>query len=315
MIESCPACQRHRNKLQKETLIPHNIPPRVWTKVGTDIFHCLNKNYVVVVDYTSKFFDMHNLPDMRASTVINKTKSIFARYGIPEEVISDNGSQYSSQQYRSFSKAWNFKHTTSSPEFPQSNGLVERTIQTIKRALKKCKESNSDPYLAILTLRTTTNSTNTSPDEVLMNRKLRTTLPRMPKSHMSNAELKASEKTNILQRVIKQRYDENSRNLKPLQAGQTIRYHHNGTWSRHATIIDQPHTRSYNLLNDNGKIIRRNLRQIIPSRDKFVISPAQVDAEIGANEDTPNQGANEDTPCQVTTRSGRVIRKPKRFRQ
>ena len=49
MIESCSACQKHRNKQQKETLTPHNIPPRAWVKVGTDIFHCLNRNYVIVI--------------------------------------------------------------------------------------------------------------------------------------------------------------------------------------------------------------------------------------------------------------------------
>ena len=167
MIESCSSCQHHRNRQQKETLIPHDIPPRAWSKVGTDLFTCLNHNYVVVVDYTSKYFDLHNLPDLKASTVIKKTKSIFARYGIPEEVFSDNGSQYSSRSYKDFAKQWNFTHTTSSPEFPQSNGLVERAIQTIKRTLIKCRETNSVPYLALLALRTTNNSTNTSPDQVL----------------------------------------------------------------------------------------------------------------------------------------------------
>jgi len=114
--------------------------------VGTDIFTCLNTNNVIVIDYTSKYFDMHHIPDLRASTVIKKTKGIFARYGIPKEVFSANGSQYSSRSYKEFARSWNLKHTKSSPEFSQSNGLVERAIQTVKRMLIKCKESNSDPY-------------------------------------------------------------------------------------------------------------------------------------------------------------------------
>ena len=114
---------------------------------------------------------MHHLPNLQASTVIQKTKAIFARYGIPEEVISDNGSQYTSYKYKQFAKQCNFRHVTSSPEYPQSNGLVERAIQTIKRTLIKCKEDQAAPYLALLTFRTTTNSTKSSPDEILMNRK------------------------------------------------------------------------------------------------------------------------------------------------
>ena len=288
MIESCASCQHHRNKQQKETLIPHEVPPRVWSKVGTDLFTCLNHDYVLVVDYTSKYFDMHHLPDLKASTVIKKTKSIFARYGIPEEVFSDNGSQYSSRAYKDFAKQWNFTHTTSSPEFPQSNGLVERAIQTIKRTLIKCKETNSDPYLALLALKTTINSTNTSPDQVLFNRKLRTTLPKMMQPIQTDAP-----KPNISTQAT-ERYNRAARDLKPLHQGQTVRYHHNGKWSRHGMVVNnnngQP--RSYLLVNDEGNTIRRNRRHIIPSKDEFNI-----------HDNGPDEGIEHEEPQLIETQS------------
>ena len=93
MIESCASCQHHKNKQkQKQTIIPHEVPLRAWSKVGNDLFTCSNHDYVLVKDYTSKYFDMHHLPDTKASTV--KKKSIFAQYAIPEEVFSDNGSYH-----------------------------------------------------------------------------------------------------------------------------------------------------------------------------------------------------------------------------
>ncbi|CAH1272870.1 Hypp4981 [Branchiostoma lanceolatum] len=73
----------------------------------------------------------------------------------PEEVISDNGPQYASEEFARFAQAWSFTHTTSSPHYPQSNGLAERTVQTIKRLLYKTRADNKDPYLALLEYRNT----------------------------------------------------------------------------------------------------------------------------------------------------------------
>ena len=91
MISSCPSCIQYQNKQQKENLIQHDMPKKVWRKVGADLFSILNQNFVIVVDYTSKYFEISLLPNTLSETVINHTKSIFARHGIPETVISDNG--------------------------------------------------------------------------------------------------------------------------------------------------------------------------------------------------------------------------------
>ena len=68
-------------------------------------------------------------------------KSIFVRHGIPDQVISDGGPQYSSQKFREFFQAWQFKHVKSSPGYAQSNGMAETTIQTVKQLLKKAIKS------------------------------------------------------------------------------------------------------------------------------------------------------------------------------
>ena len=76
----------------------------------------------------------------KSSQVIRALKAIFARHGIPEEVRSDNGRQYASAEFTQFAKDWGFKHTTSSPRFPQANGEVERAVKTTKSLLKKEKD-------------------------------------------------------------------------------------------------------------------------------------------------------------------------------
>ena len=177
MISSCPSCIQYQNKQQKETLIQHDILKQVWTKVGTNLFSIFNQNFVIVVDYTSKYFKISLLPNTLSETAINHTKSIFASNGIPEIVISDNGPQFISDEYDKFAKSWGFDHDFSGPEYPQSNGMVERTIQTVKKTLRKAKLSNNDLYLAILAVRTTPRQKRSSPAQLLMKRNLRTTLP------------------------------------------------------------------------------------------------------------------------------------------
>lgn len=81
-----------------------------------------------------------------ADDVIVHTKSIFARHGITEIVVSDNGPQYSSEAFAKFTHEYQFEHVTSSPYHPQSNREAKRAVQTVKRLLKK----EGDPYLALL---------------------------------------------------------------------------------------------------------------------------------------------------------------------
>ena len=89
--------------------------------------------------------------DLSSEKVINHLRSIFARHGIAEELRSDNGPQFSLNAFAKFSDTYGFKHTTSSPHFPQSNGEAERAVQTIKGLLQKA----ADPYLALLAYRST----------------------------------------------------------------------------------------------------------------------------------------------------------------
>ena len=75
--------------------------------------------------------------------VVNQSKSILSRHGIPDEIVSDNGPQYSSHEYATFAKEYGFRHVTSSPKYPQANGESERAVKTVKSLLQK----GEDPYL------------------------------------------------------------------------------------------------------------------------------------------------------------------------
>ena len=101
-------------------------------------------------------------------------KSQYAKYGILDEVIIDNGPQYSSLAFKEFSSNCGFVHTTSSPKYPQANGGAEQAVQTIEGLLKKAQ----DPYKALLNYRNTPlEGIDLSPVQLLMGRRLKTSLP------------------------------------------------------------------------------------------------------------------------------------------
>ena len=80
---------------------------------------------------------------------------IFARFGIQLQLLTDNGPQFASGEFQQFVKYWRFEHITTSPHYPQANGQIERTVQTIKRMLKKCEQENVDSSIALLHYRNT----------------------------------------------------------------------------------------------------------------------------------------------------------------
>ena len=102
-----------------------------------------------IADLYSKFPITRKLTNISSSTIINNLKGIFDEHGIPERLISDNGQQYSSEDFRVFSARYGFDHVTSSPLYPMSNGFIERTVQTVKKLFTKTKEGSGDPHLAM----------------------------------------------------------------------------------------------------------------------------------------------------------------------
>lgn len=131
-ISNCQICLTYRKSNPKQSLLPHDYKFLAWKKVAIDLFEFNKKIYLIVVDYFSKYVEIALLNQVYSSlNVINHLKSIFARHGIPETVISDNGPPMNSKDFKLFTKEWNIQHITSRPYLSRSNGLVERTIGTI----------------------------------------------------------------------------------------------------------------------------------------------------------------------------------------
>lgn len=175
LVLNCQTCIQERAN-PREPLMPTKLPDRPWQKLGADLFSLNSSSYLLVVDYYSRYVEIARLGPTRSADVIVHLKSMFARHGIPELLVTDNGPQFSGHDMEAFAAHYGFVHTTSSPKFPQSNGEAERAVQTIKNLLKKA----SDPYLALLAYHATPLSNGFSPAQQLMGHHLRTTTPTFP---------------------------------------------------------------------------------------------------------------------------------------
>lgn len=148
VVSSCAACCSNRSKQPAEPLMPHAVPEYPWQKIGADIFSYNRRDFLLVVDYFSKFPLVVRLNDKVASTVSGVLKSLFAIYGTPMTLFSDN-MPFASEYMRKFASDWNFDIVTSSPGFAQSNGQAERDIQTVKSFFKKAELSGSGSQVAM----------------------------------------------------------------------------------------------------------------------------------------------------------------------
>jgi hypothetical protein len=179
LVHNCQLCHTLAPAQRKEPLQATPLPPGPWQKLGMDIATYRGSNYLVVTDYFSRWLEILLLSsDTSSSNVIAKLTSIFARFGVPLEIVSDNGPQFSSQEFAAFLRRLDIKHATSSPYFPTANGAAERAVQTAKRVL-----SQKEPWLGLLVYRNTPNaSTGFCPSELLMGRRLKDTMPLLPPS-------------------------------------------------------------------------------------------------------------------------------------
>ena len=124
-------------------------------KAGIDLFELDGWQYLVTVDYFSSFIEVNYLTSTTAKDIIIKFQVHFARYGIPSEIVSDQGPQFTSTQFHSMVNKWGIVHTMSSPGHHQSNGKAEAAVKTVKHMMYKCLQDGTDVYEALFELMNT----------------------------------------------------------------------------------------------------------------------------------------------------------------
>ncbi|XP_058449108.1 uncharacterized protein LOC131429074 [Malaya genurostris] len=336
-VEQCGVCNRHSHSNVKEPMIIKEVPEYPFQIVGSDIFHFNGANYIVIIDSYSGWIDFKKLRSLESSEVIEHLQSWFAVWGTPEEFNSDNAKQYTSQLFKNFSAKWKFKHITSSPYHPQSNGLSERAVQIAKNILKKCHEDNSSVQLAFLNYRNIPRNLKLqSPNLRLMSRITNSPLP--VASHKLKPRVIEDVKQSLEAERCKQKayYDRSAHVRQPLEINDRVQLQNllTNTCESGRVIARSDTPRSVLVENDQGDIYRRNTKHVKKSSTLInaqpdvscdvPVTPEARQVEIGLGEQRQQYQFGEKTQLaemeaargqnntdhlpQTITRSGRLVK-------
>ena len=334
-IASCEVCNAFQTKNQKETLLSHEIPNRPWSKVASDIFEWNKEHYLVLVEYYSDWIEFDLMKNQTAAEIIGLMQKQLARWVIPDEIITDSGTNYDSAEFSQFCQRKNIKHTKPSPHHHQSNGKAESAVKITKSLLRKSQASALNPYEALHDQRNTpTVGMTTSPSQRLLNRRTRIDIPmKGPLLAPNIAENVLEEKANKTKKS-EIYYDRNAKDLNELKPGDVIRVKPEGLvkgqeWKK-GSVIKSHGYRSYAVEVD-GKVLRRNrvhLKQVKQITPTITEHKSKANTQVPAQQNTKVKPSRQVTPkskepakCATKmelitakrTRSGRLVKTPKRY--
>lgn len=142
IAKSCEGCQEVQKSPEIAPLHCWEFPSCPWQRIHIDFagpFH--QKIILVIVDAHSKWPEVFVMSSTTAEKTISVLRSQFARFGVPEQFVSDSGPQFVSKEFERFTEANGIHHIMSAPYHPSTNGLAERFIQTFKKGISSFLEN------------------------------------------------------------------------------------------------------------------------------------------------------------------------------
>ncbi|GAA6089209.1 uncharacterized protein K02A2.6-like, partial [Tachysurus ichikawai] len=137
LAKTCPGCQRTQNSPPLAPLHPWEWPSTPWQRVHVDFAGPLRDSmFLIAVDAHSKWPEVVPMKTTTSENTVSVLRTIFSRNRLPEQICTDNGRQFVSDEFQKFMKLNGVKHITSAPYHPATNGLAERFVQTFKKAIK-----------------------------------------------------------------------------------------------------------------------------------------------------------------------------------
>ncbi|CAK9296501.1 unnamed protein product [Gordionus sp. m RMFG-2023] len=179
-VRNCDTCNKYADN-------PHNVQNpwetavKVFERVHIDFAQFESSNFLVCVDALSKFPIIRRMRDITTESTIKELLKIISLFGIPNMIVSDNGTNFTSSLFKKFCNDHGIDHIFTAPHHQQSNGQCERMIRSMKICMNRNMESNNKIDLDIalekflFNYRNAPNATtNKIPSEVMFNRTIRT---------------------------------------------------------------------------------------------------------------------------------------------
>ena len=262
LVKSCNLCQEHSRRNNKDPVIPREIPIQAWSTVQTDLFILDSQTFLLAVDVTSWFPVVRILRNEMTTSVINALKGIYCDFGLPKNIISDNGPCFRSEDFKEFHTKLGVSTDTISSYNHASLGSAEQMVQTVKQVMIK---NPQNAWLRMLIFKATMiPEVQKSPSELLNSHKYRTNLPMIDFTQLRNDEPieKLIQKCEVKAKTGKE--------LPKLEVGTPVLYDKNPDstkvkrpkWCK-GTIKDRQNPHKYEILTDDSDpIITRSRRHI-----------------------------------------------------
>lgn len=179
---TCGTCAAESDAPPRHAPCPWPWPYKPWARVHLDFLGPTNgRIFLVMVDARTKWIEVSQVPSTAASHTIKQLSEVFARFGLPKQIVSDNGPPFTSGDFSQFLASNAVEHLFSAPYHAASNGAAENAVKTIKRVIKKAIRENLDITLFVnnflLHYRSTEHcTTGETPALLMCGRQLRTKL-------------------------------------------------------------------------------------------------------------------------------------------
>ena len=284
ICKECPACQAEQPSQQRLPLQPtHAAAPM--EMVALDFFEWSGHHYLLMVDRFSSWPWVHKMRSTTTAATTDVLNSWFLEWGYPERIRSDNGPQFRGL-FATWCKQHNILHETSSPWNPNSNGLAEAAVKSMKALLQKCHMTRENFDHALLEWRNTARADGISPAQAFLGRRQRTQLPCLSLPAFETTFAEAAEARDAAGATVKAEYDAHARDLPPLQVGDSVLLQDPKTkdWTEEGIILGQHAAgRSYDVKVDNS-VVRRNRRflkhnTLVQTNDEEESEPEPVASE------------------------------------
>ena len=270
-VEKCILCQENNSNTSVKQHYLSDVPPHPWHTLGSDLFYFKKMDFLLLVDYFSKFPIVRRIPNSTTGAVKKELRDIFTEFGVPFILRSDNGPCYASEEFKFFLQEFRIDYLTSSPHYPQSNGLAESMVKIAKKHIEKAILEDRPWNEFLLQYRMTPLSAELpSPAEILFGRKFRSNLTVLP-SQLMNSTIKKQRELIAKKENKFYPQNKNSTTEMPLEVGQKIWHQdpHTKKWIPGTIQEFCKEPNSYILKSENGATYRRNRNFIKPRQSSF----------------------------------------------
>ena len=253
-VRTCSVCQAEQRSPQAAPIHPWEFPEKPWMRLHIDYAYIDNQDVLIVVDAHSKWIEAVRVNKATANATVVALRKLFATHGLPETIVSDNGSQFVSEEFAKFLSNNNIHHIQTAPKHPSSNGLAERAVQTVKKGVKKTAGDNLEMRLQKFLLMyrlTPQETTGKCPCELLLKRRIRSKLDQIRPDLSKKVKRKQTSMKSRTDRRKDRRFDVRDKvQVKNFSSGPTWLY---------GKVVEIIAESMYVIELDDGRRVRRHV--------------------------------------------------------